>query len=426
MANNRITYSTAQLSIKDNKADATADILGWKRTAQLAAGINSSATTIVFKNADGTGAAISGVWGNDKMFRVKTGSNAMEYVRYTTWASSSGLASAGVTRGAGGSTASAHLASDVCQLAGWEVPLGVQSVSIGTAFNTEDVFTLGQLDPYENVEGIPEVEVSIERVFDGSKPLWLMCTDQDHTNLKGRTASYKCDVAVSVYPDTQDSATGTPDSTVVVSGCYISSWGASFVTDGNFTESVTLVGNDKTWGGQEGVPSGFFLTADSYDAGVNASGVQRSEDFVRSTSTIPAEITAADKIQSIEVSVDIGREEIMQLGQKTPYFRAVDYPVAVTTTFEVITDKGDGVNALGTGANNLVNRSIIIKTKEGLTIDLGAKNKLSNVSFEGFDAGGGNGTCTFEYTNSNHLTITHTKFSPAFSTNSDLVTGDNA
>lgn len=427
MANNRITYATAQLSIKDNKFDSTNHILGWAPVAYLGYGINAGTLAIAFQDSAGAPLAISGAWGWEGQFRVKTGSNATECIRFDGWLSSSGLDPAGVTRGTGGSTAGAHTDGDPCQLIGWEVPLGVQSVSIGTAFNTEDVFTLGQLDAYENVEGIPEIEVTIERVFDGTKPLYLMTTDPDFSTLKGRTADYRSDIAVQVYPDSQDSATGTADSTVVCSGMYISSWSASFTADGNFTESVTLVGNDKSWNNDEGTPSGHFLVSNAYDAATVGSGVQRSEDFNRTLSTLPSDIQSTDHIQSVEVSVDISREEIYRLGQKTPYYRAVSYPITVTTTFEVITDAGDKVNALGTGASNLTNQSIIIKTDEGLSIDLGTKNKLANVSFEGFDAGGGNGTCTFEYTNSNSLTITHNQYTAihAFATNTDRYTDGN-
>lgn len=421
MSNNRITYATAQLSIKDNRADATTRIMVSERKKTypplrlLASGISASSTVIWLDES------VTGFWPATAQFRVKTGSAVTEYIRYASLLDGSGLA--GCTRGTGGTTAGVHSVGNTAQLLGWEVPLGVQTVSIGTAFNTEDVFTIGQLDAYENVEGIPDIEVTIERVFDGTKPLFLMVTDPDYTALKGRTANYKCDIAVSVYPDTQDSAYGTPDSTVLASGCYISSWTATLPTDGNFTESVTLVGNDKQWGygvtpAAEGIPSGFFIKSDEVDATVIGSGVQRSENFNRTASTLPGEIQSTDHIQSIEVSVDLTREEIYRLGQKTPYYRAVDWPVTVTTTFEVITDAGDKVDAIGhTGQANLVNRTIILKTDEGLTINLGTKNKLANVSFEGFDAGGGNGTCTFEYTNSNSLTVTHDAFPDVYDTN---------
>ena len=412
MANNRITYATAQLAIKDNRADPTDKILGILADATLASGIAAGDGEIGFNEA------LSGVWPDSGQFRVKTGSNTMEYIRWSEWVSTSGVG--GLTRGSAGSSAQAHDANDAAQLVGWECPLGVQSVSIGTTFNTEDQFHLGQLDPYENVEGIPEVEVTIERVLDGTKPLWLITTDPDYSSLKGRTADYKCDVALSVYPDSQDSATGSPDSVCVGSGMYISSWSISMPVDGNFTESVTLVGNDKTWGLEEGTPSGYFPTSDSYDAAVVGSGIQRTEDFDEDNTTLPADVPSFDHIQSIEVSVDIAREDIFELGSKTPFYRAVTFPVTVTTTFETITDKGDLVDAIGDGRANLSDRQIIIKLKSGMTVDLGSKNKLSSLSFEGFDAGGGNGTCTFEYTNSNVLNISHTGFPDAFDTNTDL------
>lgn len=415
MAENiRITYSTAQLSIKDNKADPTSRILGWSADAALASGISDSLLGTV-----GLVGSVSGIWPSPGQVRIKTGSARTEYIRYSHFVSPTGIVFS--ARGTGGTPSGAHNAGDTVQLLGWEVPLGVQSVSIGTTFNLEDIFTLGQLDAYENVEGLPEVEMAIERVFDGTKPLWLICTDFDFTpgSLKSRTAEYKVDAAVSVYPDTQDSATGTPVSTVIGSGLVVSSYSASLVTDGNFTESITLTGNDKSWGEEEGVPSGYFPTSDAYDANVIGSGVQRSEDFDRTISTLPPEIQSADHIQSIEVSVDITREEIFELGRKTPFFRSVSFPITVTTTFETITSAGDKINALGTGASNLVSRTIILKTKEGLTIDLGTKNKVNSVDFSGFDAGGGNGAVTVEYTNSNSLTITHAGFPDPFSTTTD-------
>lgn len=410
MSNKRITYATAQLSIKDNRGEPTNIILGWHKNGTLASGIAAGTSQIAFNES------LSGIWPNPTgQFRIKTGSNQMEYILYTTWLDE--FTVGGLTRGHAGTTAQAHNSADVAQLNGWEVPFGVQSVSVGTTFNLEDVFQIGQLDAYENVEGIPEIEVTIEKVSDGTKPLWLMVTDPDFLTLKGRTANYKADIAVSVYPDTQDSATGTPDSNMVASGMVVSSWAYSITADGNFTESVTLAGNDKSWGNEEGIPSGYFPTSDSYDATVVGSGVQRIEDFDVANTTYPADIPSGDHIQSVDISVDIAREDIFELGSKTPFFRAVTFPVTVTTTFEAITDKGDLVTALGNGRSNLTNRTIIIKTKGGLKINLGTKNKLSSVTFEGFDAGGGNGTVTYEYTNSNSLTITHDAFPDAFDNN---------
>ncbi len=413
MANNRITFATAQLAIKDNRCDPTNDILGVKPDGTFASGVVPADTEIAFDES------LSGIWPEPGMFRIKVGANRIEHIRYTSFINANTVG--GITRNAGATNLVAVVASgEVAQLCGWEVPLGIQTVSIGTTFNLEDKFTLGQLDAYQNVEGIPEVEMTVENCLDGTKPLWLMVTDPDFTSLKGRTSEYKADLAINVYPDTQDSAIGTPDSVVVVSGAFISAWSLTMPTDDNFIESITMVSNDKTWGGQEGTPSGYFPVSDSYDAEVIGSGVLRSENFDRTASTLPAEIPADDHIQTVDVTVDITREDIFELGRKTPFFRAVTFPVTVTTTFETITSAGDLVDAIGDGRDNLVNRSIILKTDSGLTVDMGSKNKLSSVTFEGFDAGGGNGTATFEYTNSNSLNITHDAFPNALSNNQDL------
>ncbi len=154
MANNRIIYATAQLSVKDNRADATNHILGSRPDGVLASGISAGATVIPLT------VALSGQWPLSGQVRIKTSGGTFEYIRYAGWQTPSQLQ--GCTRGTAGTTAQSHSAADKAQLVGWEVPFGVQSVSIGTTFNLEDVFHLGQLDAYENVEGIPDVEVSIE------------------------------------------------------------------------------------------------------------------------------------------------------------------------------------------------------------------------------------------------------------------------
>jgi len=52
---------------------------------------------------------------------------------------------------------------------------GVQSIGITTNFNLEQAFELGQIQIYENIEGLPDVEVTMEKVLDGYPLLitWL-------------------------------------------------------------------------------------------------------------------------------------------------------------------------------------------------------------------------------------------------------------
>ena len=107
------------------------------------------------------------------------------------------------------------------------------------------------------------------------------------------------------------------------------------------------------------------------------------------------------------------------MGTKKAYYRAVSFPVTVTTSFEIVTSEGDKVNADST-VDNLTARQITLKTTDGLDINLGANNKLASVDLSGFDAGGGNATVTLEFTNSNALTVSHSSFPTAMDTN-DLV-----
>ena len=49
----------------------------------------------------------------------------------------------------------------------YKVAHGVQSVGVTTNFNLEQAFELGQIQIYENIEGLPDVECTMEKVIDG-------------------------------------------------------------------------------------------------------------------------------------------------------------------------------------------------------------------------------------------------------------------
>jgi hypothetical protein len=48
---------------------------------------------------------------------------------------------------------------------GFRTAHGVQSVGLNTTFNLEQVFELGQLELYENVEGIPDIELTAQKIL---------------------------------------------------------------------------------------------------------------------------------------------------------------------------------------------------------------------------------------------------------------------
>ena len=72
----------------------------------------------------------------------------------------------------------------------WEVPRGLQSITMSTNFNRETVFQLGQVELYEYSERQPEIEVTLEKIIDGTKPLWFMLTDPAYTDLVGNCLLY--------------------------------------------------------------------------------------------------------------------------------------------------------------------------------------------------------------------------------------------
>ena len=85
---------------------------------------------------------------------------------------------------------------------------GVQSVGITTNFNLSQVFELGQISIYENIEDIPDVEVSMTKVMDGTPPIYCLATRGASTpSLSGRQ-NQKSVFSLGIWPDTNDSANG--------------------------------------------------------------------------------------------------------------------------------------------------------------------------------------------------------------------------
>lgn len=322
---------------------------------------------------------------------------------------------------------------------------GVQSIGITTNFNLEQVFELGQIEIYENIEGTPDIEVTLEKVIDGYPLMYHMAstgvTGTSNSGLAGRS-DVKCDLRLGIFDAQKNnvaSAGGDAEVEVYCSGMFISSISYTVPVDGNATESVTLVGNNKRWlTASQSIQAADVASFNGTDvprafgvAGAASGGVQRREDVLLAGSVLPSLIqgvvgsgygnaVAADgspriHIQSFTCSTDFGREDILELGRKTPYFRPATFPVEVTCEIEAITTSGDFVDALEAGSaslngtidsgNNLKNEAIFLLLRCGVGFDLGNKNKLTSVSYGGGDAGGGNVSCTYSFQNFNQLDI---------------------
>lgn len=315
---------------------------------------------------------------------------------------------------------------------------GLQTIGINTTFNLEQVFEIGMISIYENIENIPDVEITLEKVLDGHPLIYHLATSDGSTvgTLVGRSNA-KAGLALSITDDTDEAASGTPNTTCFISGCFVSQVSYKVAVDGNATESVTLVANNKTWSTGTTWTADFRPTdgggwdADPYpdaDTIRTASGIARRQHLDMNFSEFPTcipGITAGTKknefnntngcyntsFQSVSVSANLGREQILELGRKAPYFRYVKFPVAVTCDFEVISKDGDQISAtedgvLGNG-NNLSNETIKLYLTEGTYIDLGAKNKLQSANYQGGGTDGGNATVTYSFQTFNDFTVKH-------------------
>lgn len=365
---------------------------------------------------------------------------------------------------------------------------GVQSIGITTNFNLEQVFELGQLEIYENVEGIPDVEVTMEKVVDGYPLLFHMAsTGTPELGFIGaeekaaflNRSKQRCDVRLGIYEEDQgDNAfaagatavTDVPASAqqteVYFSGMYLSNISYTIPVDGPMTESISFVGNNKTWlhsslavpesgvgpfsgdagmalasgntnyatSELNGLDEPLALTAGLHDRNAYPSGgVQRREDVMLAASVLPNSIRGTDgttdagnawdtaqrepriHIQNFSVSTDLSREDILELGRKNPYARPANFPIEVTSDIEAITIEGDFIAALEEGdaklfetkasGENTQNETIKIVMRGGTVLDLGTRNRLSSVTYGGGDATGGNASVTYSFTNFNSFEI---------------------
>jgi hypothetical protein len=313
---------------------------------------------------------------------------------------------------------------------------GVQSVGITTTFNLEQVFEIGQLAIYENIEDIPDIEVTMEKVLDGYPLIYHLATRGSSGDSLAARSNRKCNVALNIYPDTFEAASGVPQTEVVMSGMYVSAVSYTMPTEGSCTESVTIVGNNKAWRAANFLLQGTVLAGKPANADApwfgGSGGVQRRENVIFNTANVggytklPSEVEGisasgtnnltngqyAAHIANLSVSVDLGREALNELGRRGPYFRYVNFPVEVSTEIEVISSRGDQIDATeegkaGADGSNLTDQEIIIVLQDSTKINLGTKNKLANVTYGGADAGGGNASVTYSYTTFNDFVVTH-------------------
>ena len=333
---------------------------------------------------------------------------------------------------------------------------GLQSIGVNTNFSLEAVQELGQLSIYENVEEVPDIEATFERLLDGYTMAYHAATIRSaNPTLSGR-ADARADLRMVVGLETNAAVASGQSlaAELYCSGMYWSSVSINLPTDGNFTESLTLVGNNKKWItstsdtgillGASGIVNSVFAFGDDSPQSPDG-GVLRRNNFLHGSGTVArgsgnfvtvlpdfiqgmtnngsgTGATGASSfrrcgsvnlanvhIQSISFSVDAGREAINQLGTYAPYYRYVNFPVNVSTEIQVIAVGGDNINAVEDvpSGGNLSNHTIQVCLDDSTVIQVGNKNKLTSVSYGGGDAGGGNAAITYSMQNNNDFVVLH-------------------
>jgi hypothetical protein len=321
------------------------------------------------------------------------------------------------------------------------VPRGIQSVGVNTNFNLEQAYQLGQLSLYSNIEEVPDIEVTINNLLDGTRLMYNLALDGSGTVTGGnmsatvnsnnlgltQIADRRCDFALGIWDDTSVSTNGAATAYAVVTGAYVSSTSFKFSTDGNFTEDLTLVSNNLKW---QSVTGGGITNFNSGLPGNDTKRIARRWSLDTTNSILPTGsgggiggLTASNAtlhINSITLTCNLGRESIQQLGLRPPYYRYLNVPVEVTSEFNVTAVSGAQVNAddfstqtgcSASAAANLANFPIKIyicdpnAATTAYVFDLGTKSKLTSANQSGGDTGGGNVEITYSYQTFNDFAV---------------------
>jgi hypothetical protein len=313
---------------------------------------------------------------------------------------------------------------------GWVVPNGIQSVGFSTSVAFEPIFQLGQTEVYGRTESqSPTVECTISKAIDGTQLLYATLNGGStaHNKLPAELAANNAELELAVYHDSIPGVGGESasiESYIYCSGMYISNVQYQLPLDGVATEDITLIGDTKEWS-TTGKGDALSSLASSYNSGSAPSPYQRWL-VDTATSTLPLGV-ANWPLQSVSITMAIGRESIQELGTRGKYCRYATFPFEVTSEFEVIGGKqqptGSTVDVVDGNYNfdndysascsptieaGYLDQTIVVvvcASGTPYTFDLGTKNRVTSVNHAGGDTGGGNVTLTYSFQNYNFLKV---------------------
>lgn len=271
------------------------------------------------------------------------------------------------------------------------VNTGFQSVSVNASVDFEQVFELGCLEVYENLEGVPSVEITAERAFPATGSTL-------YGSYGGATGDASAQVAAAAVARPNVNMEVANDNVVPyvsnafvkATGTYVSSWSCNFPVDGFATESTTLVGNALQWN-----------TGAGRDVGSNCQTACTSGLVIRRQ-----DVTGYDgqRLQNVSYNLDIGREDLFELSSKSPYFRAATFPIEVTSDWEYLAVAGTSGLTFTEDQNTDITACASLDFFGGL-VGAGSKARLTSTNYSGGDAGGGNATMTYSYVTYNELSV---------------------
>ena len=281
---------------------------------------------------------------------------------------------------------------------------GATSVSLATNFSLEKMYQLGHISVYDQIVNAPEVEVTIAKNLDGNDTIYKLATGGGSLVA---TSSATPTLTLAIGSDTDAELVSANSTSVEMTGCFLKSVKYDMQVEGAFTEECSFVGSSKT----------ITATAGASPSTSGAKVLSRRNFTIGGSTALPSEVSGKN-LQSVSISADLGREAMYKLGQFTPFFRAVQFPLEITCEIAVMATAHDGV-LLNQGTMNGCTESGVPSGQqitialceasggaEKYVFNLGNKCNLQSVNYSGGDTGGGNVTITYSYTTANTLTIT--------------------
>lgn len=316
---------------------------------------------------------------------------------------------------------------------------GIQTASLTSNSDFVQINQFGMIDVLQNLENNTTVECTIESaVLNNRRSLF---------DIFGKYAQSANHMYFSVYPDITgietnpyvDSTASVPQ-TILLDAPYITSFSFNLSTDGFATESVTLSTNSIR--AKDGVDLGAANTNGISTRYFQGSGFLRSDAYLRvSGHAAPWTDTSSgfdsntkwstgvyyDKLQSVSISLDVGREDLFKLGQKAPYYKAAQFPLETTLEYVIADNYADGggmpsIDPVRLGANSGVYDMYGFKLhlfsnkhETDPTIEYRMENAvLTSQAKSGGDVGGGVSTTTYSFSSYALLDITYPAGNPGF------------